>query len=259
MSAVFSKTEAGEWLPTELAQGPFTGLQGGAVAGLMVAELEAMVAAERLGSIVGVNVCFYRATPLEPLRTDIKPLHASRRTTFLESVLRRSDGQPCASVRATVIQPLEVMLEAAAADGGRPVVDPESLIAGARPKAPHGRPWFMDTMRSGIAADGSAWFKVEVPVVAGAGPVSRVLGPADWCHGIRRPSKLGRAVAADPNPDLSIRLARLPRGDWLGIRASTLWQPSGLGVGFGTLCDPDGDIGSVCMSVALVPKDSQAS
>lgn len=263
MKSVFSKSEGGVWLPTELAQGPFAGLQGGAVAGLMVSELEALVAAERLGVIVGIDASYYRATPLEPLRTSIRTLHASRRTAFLESVLCRQDGQACASVRVTVIQPAATAIPVAA--GEPPLIrpDPDLIPASARPKAPHGRPWFMDAMRPAMGTDGTAWFRVEVPVVPDAGPVSRVLGPADWCHGIRRPSPLGQAVAADPNPDLSVRLARAPRGAWVGVRAMTNWQETGIGAGYGVLCDIDGDIGSVSMSVALVPaanvKERQAS
>jgi hypothetical protein len=69
--------------------------------------------------------------------------------------------------------------------------------------------------------------------------------------GISRPF---RDVVADPTPNLTVQLFRQPRGEWLGIRAQTRWQPAaGLGLGSGTLLDSRGGIGRVSMSVVLVP------
>jgi hypothetical protein len=93
-------------------------------------------------------------------------------------------------------------------------------------------------------------------IIDGAGPVSSlplssVLGPADWTHGIARPIQ---NVVADPNPNLTVQLFRRPVGDWVGIRAQTRWKPeTGCGVGSGALLDVHGEIGRVSMSVVLLP------
>jgi len=85
----------------------------------------------------------------------------------------------------------------------------------------------------------------------GQGPLTSVLGPADWAHGIGRPVQ---NVVADPNPNLTVQLFRQPRGEWVGVRAEARWTPAaGLGVGSGTLLDVHGEIGRVSMSVVLVP------
>ena len=82
-------------------------------------------------------------------------------------------------------------------------------------------------------------------------PLSSVLGPADWTHGIARPFQ---DVVADPNPNLTVQLFRQPEGRWVGIRAEARWRPAGgLGVGSGVLLDIHGEIGRVSMSVILVP------
>jgi len=82
-------------------------------------------------------------------------------------------------------------------------------------------------------------------------PLSSVLGPADWTHGIARPF---RDVVADPNPNLTVQLLRRPEGRWVGIRAQAKWRPAGgLGAGSGVLLDINGEIGRVSMSVILVP------
>lgn len=101
------------------------------------------------------------------------------------------------------------------------------------------------------AGEDAAWFRLGHEIIEGAGPLSRVLGPADWTHGISRPLE---NVVADPNPNLTVQLFRQPRGEWLGVEAQTRWQPAaGLGLGSGTLCDVHGEIGRVSMSVVLVP------
>jgi hypothetical protein len=108
----------------------------------------------------------------------------------------------------------------------------------------------MDAMEARLG-DGIAWFRMNHEIIAGAGSLSSILGPADWTHGIARPVQ---NVVADPNPNLTVQLFRQPRGAWLGIRAETRWRPeAGLGVGSGTLLDVEGEIGRVSMSVVLVP------
>ncbi len=64
------------------------------------------------------------------------------------------------------------------------------------PHAVHGRSWFMDAMEA-RASDDAAWFRLNHPIIDGAGPFAGVLGPADWTHGIARPFQ---NVVADPNP-----------------------------------------------------------
>jgi hypothetical protein len=99
--------------------------------------------------------------------------------------------------------------------------------------------------------DGVTWFRLGHAIIEDAGPLSQVLGPADWAHGIARPVQ---NAVADPNPNLTVQLFRRPRGDWVGVRAETRWQPAtGLGTGGGILLDLHGEIGRVSMSVILVP------
>ena len=60
------------------------------------------------------------------------------------------------------------------------------------------------------AGDGVAWFRLHHAIIDGAGPLSSVLGPADWTHGIARPVQ---DVVADPNPNLTVQLFRQPVGN----------------------------------------------
>jgi len=122
-------------------------------------------------------------------------------------------------------------------------------------RAAHGGPWFMDATEARAGA-GVAWFRMNHATIDGAGslskvPLSSVLGPADWTHGIARSFS---DVVADPNPNLTVQLFRQPEGRWIGIRADAKWRPAGgLGVGSGVLLDIHGEIDRISMSVILAP------
>ena len=249
MRTVFTQGEDGQWLPAPEARGPFAGLQGGAVAGLLTAEIEQITRAKELGAVVGIAASFYKPAPMGPLRTRPTALRVGRRVSFYGNTLLGLDGEACASVRATLIREAPIELPQPRPLRTQPLVDPSAFRLRSA-KAPHGEPWFMDIMEARVADDGTAWFRVRADIIEGAGPIARAVGPADWCHGIHRPFRM---AVADPNPDLGIRFARPPQGDWIGVRATTLWEATGLGIGFGTLLDVFGEFGAVSMSVALMP------
>lgn len=242
-------TEPGIWHPTALARGPFAGLQGGAIAGLMTGEIEGLAAQRGWGAAVSASVWFLRPVPMARLRTEITVIRDGGRLSVVDSkVWGEADDQPCALARVTlaVARPIEVAGYAAPdLRPANPLDHPVSVRA-----APHGGRWFMDAMEARVAP-GTSWFRLKHDVIPGAGPLARVLGPADWAHGIARPVS---GVVADPNSNLHVHLARPPGGDWIGVEPQTHWQPDqGNGMGAGLLHDQAGVIGRVSMSVALTP------
>ena len=253
-AAIFTVDPAtGRWLPSPLAAGPFAGLQGGAVAGLLTAQIEAAAAENAWGQAVTGAAWFLRPTPMAPLRSQVSVLRAGGRICVVDNTLW-VDGvdEPTASVRVTLMRgrPIKV-------DGWKErqsaALDP-SMLPRVERRAPHGRPWFMDAMEARLGGE-TTWFRLRAPVIDGAGPLSRVMGPADWAHGLSRPVS---GVVADPNPNLTVQLVRPPRGDWIGVRSSTLWEPvTASGGANGTLFDVRGEIGSVSMAVALMPFPSE--
>lgn len=250
--AIFAKGDApGIWTPTALAAGPFSGLQGGAIASLLTAEAEALAAERKWGTAISVTVSFLKPTPMSALRTQIMPLREGGRVNVIDNTLFADvHSDPCATARITFINDRRVETPEI------PQPPPAAIDPSKYPprviKSFHGRPWMMDAMES-RAGDGIAWFRQTVTIIAGASPssLSAVLGPADWTHGIARP--LQNAVA-DPNPNLTVHLLRMPRGGWVGISASCAWDTErGIGVGDGTILDVHGEIGNVSMAVALTP------
>jgi len=237
------------WRPSALAAGPFSGLQGGAVASLLTAEVEALAGTRKWGTAVSVTAWFLRPTPMTDLRTQLAVVSEGGRVSVVDNTLwPANEDQPCATVRLTLSRERAVEI-AGFSDQTRAPVDPLQFPLRS-PHAVHGRTWFMDAMEARAGAD-AAWFRLKHPIIAGAGPLSSVLGPADWTHGIARPFQ---NVVADPNPNLTVQLFRPPAGEWVGVRAQTRWRPAaGLGTGSGVLLDKHGEIGRVSMSVILVP------
>jgi hypothetical protein len=237
------------WRPTPLAAGPFAGLQGGAVASLLTAEVEAQAGKRNWGAAISSAAWFLRPTPMADLRSEIRVIAEGGRVSVVDNTLWPiGEDAPCATVRMTLSRERAVEVPGFT-EANRTQVDPTRYPV----RTLHmvtGRQWFMDAMEARLG-DGVAWFRMHDSIIAGAGPLSSILGPADWTHGIGRPVQ---NVVADPNPNLTVQLFRQPRGSWVGVRAEARWWPeAGLGVGSGTLLDVEGEIGRVSMSVVLVP------
>ncbi len=244
--AIFELDGSGHWIGSKLAQGPFTGLQGGGVASVMVAELERIAAQEGLGAAMSVSVEFLRPTPLLPLKTYPKSLRQGRRSSVLTNEVW-ADGKQTAAATVCVIHSV----------GGLAIPSKEPLdinvdqIAPLPPRdAPHGDPWLMDNFEIRPGADGVIWFRHKNAITPDATPLASVLGPADWTHGLARPSE---PKLADPNVNLQVALARHPCGEHIGIRPKTTWTSEGIGLGEGALFDEHGEIGRVAMSAVLIP------
>jgi hypothetical protein len=244
------------WKPSALAAGPFAGLQGGAVASLLAAEIETQAALRKWGTAISASAWFLRPTPMTDLRTELSVVSEGGRVSVIDNTLWPADeDQPCATVRVTLSRERAVEIPAfadpALAGPARDAIDPTRFPVRVR-RAVHRKPWFMDAMEA-REGDGVAWFRLDHAIIDGAGslPLSSVLGPADWTHGIARPVQ---NVVADPNPNLTVQLFRPPSGPWVGVRAETRWRPeAGFGAGSGVLLDIAGEIGRVSMSVILVP------
>jgi hypothetical protein len=252
--AIFEPLGPNRWQPTPLAAGPFAGLQGGAVASLLTAEIEALADRRKWGTAIASSAWFLRPTPMKVFRTELSVVADGGRVSVIDNTLwPDGEDQPCATVRVTLSRERAVDVPGFA-DPASDAADPTRFPVRTG-RAAHGRPWFMDAMEA-REGDGVAWFRMKEAIIDGVGspsnvPLSSVLGPADWTHGIARPFT---DVVADPNPNLTVQLFRRPEGQWLGIRAQANWRRAGgVGAGSGVLLDISGEIGRVSMSVILVP------
>lgn len=240
------KRQGDHWMPTKFARGPFDGLQGGGVAALMCTHIE------RWGQVRGLQVAsaathFLKPVPTAPLSVSIKPVREGRRVSVVDAELYGAGGL-LAVLRSTLIRPQEDELLPTPAPQH---VQPEQFARHQR-AAIHGQHWLMDAMEARPGPDGSHWFRLLHPITSDDGPVSRLLAAADWAHGINPPQgAAGHLPCAIPNPDLFVTIFRLPVSDWIGLNPATAWARQSIGSGWASLHDVTGQIGSVCMSVAV--------
>jgi hypothetical protein len=100
----------------------------------------------------------------------------------------------------------------------------------------------------------TAWMRMRVPLVAGeeATPLQRVLTAADSGNGISAALDWTRFLFI--NVDLSVHLGRMPSGEWVGLDAVTLPEPTGIGVTDTALFDESGPIGRAAQTLLVAER-----
>jgi acyl-coenzyme A thioesterase PaaI-like protein len=77
--------ENGFWHPSPQAAGPFGGLHGGGISGILIAGLERQARAEGYGVPLSAGVMFLRPAPMAPLEARIETIRAGGRVAVLEN------------------------------------------------------------------------------------------------------------------------------------------------------------------------------
>jgi len=249
-AAPIFRRDGEHWLPQPAAGGPFGGLHGGAVSGLIVAEMERAGEAAGMGIMLSASILFVRPAPMAPLQTTTRVLRRGDRVGALEAELRAKD-KLIAKAHASFVA-------AGSADGvpeepARPF-DPAPLAPWPlKPRFP--QPTLFDALDLRANADGVTWGRLLRPVVPFPSALAHVFAVAD--NG--QPFSLGdpRPVVARyafPNIDLAIYVSRPPVGPWVGVEARSDWRASGMGLTESALYDTQGRFGRACQSIVLVPR-----
>lgn len=254
--AIFDVVDDTTFVALPRAAGPFAGVQGGAVAGLMASVIASHAPPEH--KPLSLRAEFLRPTPLgSPLKVYVESVQAGRRISVFDARII-ADGKMTA--RSTFTLAATVALTALEKDYATETAPPMPDLAATRPamsRAPHGGPWLMDVLDGRTASDGSHWFRWMAPLMPDdrCTAFARMLGPVDFAHGMARPGLPGRPpVTGWPNTDLSVHVDRDIVGDWIGMRPVGRWsRANGLGVGTSALYDAAGQFGRVTMGVVIIP------
>jgi hypothetical protein len=237
------------WLPRAETGGPFGGLHGGAVSGLIVGEMERAARAHGLGAMLSASVMLLRPAPMAPLTTRTTLLRKGARTGALETELL-ADGKLIAKATASCVAPLPVADTPAAAP--RPS-DPAALPAWPiKPRFAHAT--LFDALDIRVAADGVKWGRLTRPLLAHPTALAQVFAVADngqpfslFDHRRQLPRY------GFPNIDITVHVARPPAGEWLGVEARSDWRPEGMGLTESALFDAQGILGRACQTIVLMP------
>jgi acyl-CoA thioesterase len=239
---VFARPTERTFIPGPLAAGPFAGLQGGAVAGVLATAMEE--SAPQGMHALSMRTDFLRPAAPEPIDVAVKTLRSGSRVAVLEATASIAE-KPVARAVMAFGHPIESSLvsernsEVRIPDAATPLL----------PRARRAKPTLMDAFDS-RSADDTFWFRWLVPLCEGATPFANALAPADWSHGLTRP--LSDHPVAGPNVDLSVAVHRACAGEWIGLRVDSTWTVDGRGTAGGLLLDKAGPFGRVAIAFVVV-------
>jgi acyl-CoA thioesterase len=244
---IFTREGKTLWRPREEARGPFDGLQGGCIAGLLCAAAEEQVGAGFHPR--SIATFFLRPVPLAQLEVAVHQVQKTRRSAVLEASL--SIGEKLCA-RAIITFTSDVVVAAVPEVAMEPN-DPAGMAA-QRLASPHGLPWLMDVMETRMAQNDRVWFRLAAPITGNESRFAKALPALDFMSGISRPDTWSKPIVkAFPNTDLTVHIDRMPVSDWIGLAASGSWRRTGNGRAAGRVFDVEGEIGSANYTVVLVP------
>ncbi|MEQ9222749.1 MAG: thioesterase family protein [Salinisphaeraceae bacterium] len=256
----FFETDADHFVATELTRGPWSPdhQHGGPPAALTARAIEQALPADPALQVARVTFELLRPVPIGPLAVTTEVTHAGRKLHLIEAVLAAPGGPPLIRARA-----LAMRTQTMTVPDDQPA--PEAPVAPADAAA-FEFPFFADgngyhrAMETRLAAGefGTgrviAWMRMRVPLVAGEAPspLQRVVVAADSGNGVSLLLDVRHFTFV--NPDLTVYLHRMPRGEWVALEASTRAQPNGIGLADTRLHDEAGVVGRSDQSLLIAPR-----
>jgi hypothetical protein len=252
------------WIATEWSRGPWdpNALHGGPPAALLARAAETIAGTGLAPSRMTVELL--RPVPAEPLIATAVLARPGRTVQLVDARLTlASTGVDVAWARVLFIRSAAVAL---------PTDDPRLaplLVAEPSPPGPDGlarvdpgidgpRPAFhrdATELRfvagAGLPGPVTFWGRLLAPVVPGEepSPLQRTVALADMGNGVS--AVVGFDTHTFINPELSVHLARLPQGEWLGMRSRTLYGTAGAGLAESELFDTAGRMGRAVQSLVM--------
>lgn len=253
--AAFYRRDGEAFHPSPLTSGPWRPehQHGGPPSALLARALEAHFAGPA-GRLARVSLRLLRPVPMEPLVVAVRSLRDGRRVRGALAELRAG---------ATVVATGEgLWIREAGVELGRSP-PPIAWPPGPEDGVPLAFPFFRVPVSYRDAVDvrlsrgtfGSgatlAWMRLRVPLVEGEAPSPwvRVLALADAANGTT--ACLDHTRLGFVNPDLDVALARLPRGDWIGLDGVSRPEADGIGLVDTLLTDRDGTFGRATQTLVI--------
>jgi hypothetical protein len=251
----------GGYEATALTIGPWDpGFQhAGPPAALLLREAEA---AGGIGGGQTVRLAFdiFAPVPVGPIQVSASIVRPGRRIELVESVITAGDERPLMRLSAWRMRTRE---------GGVPATEPGSHPAAAgwldsRPEVAaffteevayhRALEWRFPTGTFNAPGPASAWTRPECELVAGEPmtPLQHLLVMTDAASGIS--AELDWSTTSFANVDLTLALHRAPRGEWLGMDATTVYGGTGAAQCYAVLFDETGAIGRSMHALFVEPR-----
>ena len=259
MAALFN-LDGGDLIPSGMTRGGWSNdaQHGGPPCGILARAIEHVPTLTPM-QVVRFTVDLTRPVPLEPLQIETSVVREGRRIQLVDAWLR-ADGIELGRARALRIRVGDLDLPVPGTD--RMPVGPADMVLlqwrghfgedDALPRFHYDAVEIRTQDGSfNSPGPGCSWFRLLVPLVDEEIPSDfvRLATLADMANG--NSQSLDPTVHAFVNPDISLHLHRLPRGEWIGMKSVSYPQPHGIGMADTTVYDLVGSIGRVIQSQYL--------
>jgi Thioesterase-like superfamily len=241
----------GRLVASRLTQGPWSpdAQHGGPVAALLAWAVESVPEPVPM-QVVRLTVELLRPVPIAALGVEAHVTRDGRRVQVIDASLLVDDA-PVATARALRIRTTELDLPVSAP---APVAPPPSWFPAVEPialRVPYAEAVELRFVEGSWDAPGpvTMWSRLRVPVVAGETPtpLQRTAAAADFGNGVS--SILDFSTHVFINPDLTVSLARVPIGEWVGFDVASRISPDGFGQAEASIFDADGWVGRSSQSL----------
>ncbi len=259
ISGFFHQAEDGTFDGTDAVRGAWSPVHchAGPVAGLAARGVEQVVGEGK--ALVRLTLDLMRPVPMTGLRVEAEVLREGRNTAAAQVTIYGGDGKPCVSGTS---------LHLSQGDFGdlptAPVTPPRLADTVPEPNllAPlkEGLSTFGDHVETALPkgqkralGPKTAWMRA-LPIVIGEQPSPfQALCPlADCGNGISANATLHDYTFL--NPDLTIVMHRVPKGDWLASEAVSHWQPTGIGMSQAVISDEVGPVATALQTLLIRPR-----
>lgn len=256
---VFYRCDGDAFVPTALTRGPWSHrlAHGGPPAALLGRAIERFEPDPGGFFVSRVTVDFLRPIPLDPVHVTTKPIRMGRQAQRIEASLWAGDDELARAVGLR-IRRASLELPPGTCEPLPPPALPETL-------EPWEFPFFGSSTGYQTAVEvriargpwgqgpAAAWLRSRVPLIEGepTSSLEQVLITADAINGVCPVLPLGDFTFM--NADLTVTLRREVEGDWVGLDARSLADPSGVGLGQSEIFDTRGECGRAVQSLVLAP------
>ena len=248
--------------PTGHARGPWDpdALHGGAPTALVVRVIEGLGTGLSLGRL---TIDFLGPVPLAPLSVAASVVRPGRRFAVAEATIS-ANGRPSCVARAVLVRREPVALPShwtlpAAERLAPPSEGAPAPFTASRPGDPAEAFHLTALDLRFVAGDygsgpADVWFRFRRPLVddAPASALETLAAAADFGNGVSHVLDFEQFLFV--NLDLSIQVAREPRGEWIALAARTAVGEDGTGVARSTLHDADGPVGDATQTLFVAPR-----
>ena len=245
------------YLPGPMCVGPWSpdAQHGGPVSALLAGAVESAVDprfADVPVQTVRVTVELLRPVPLTPLTLTSAVVRPGRNVQLVEATMHSGDEE-VARARGLRIRRTSMDLPVERAEPAAPVPSTDAPVSTVARRTAFAEAVDLRFVKGSWEETGPVimWTRLLVPVVEGIepSPLQRVTAAADFGNGVSRVLEFDHHMFI--NPDLTVALARVPEGEWVGLDVVSRPSAEGFGQAESAVFDLLGPVGRSVQSLLV--------